>query len=143
MIIINTEIINDYLAHIKILEEKCNNISKKIEQIYDDKLNGVIEENDYIRYSEKFIKERKQISENIESLKEKIKILSSDENKIVTNQEVKELTNKFLKTEYINKEILFDIVDRIEIDENKKIYIHFNFKQLNAYDERDIENVSA
>ena len=91
----------------------------------------------------KFIKERKQISENIESLKEKIKILSSDENKIVTNQEVKELTNKFLKTEYINKEILFDIVDRIEIDENKKIYIHFNFKQLNAYDERDIENVSA
>ncbi len=139
----NTEIINDYLAHIKILEEKCNNISKKIEQIYDDKLNGVIEENDYIRYSEKFIKERKQISENIESLKEKIKILSSDENKIVTNQEVKELTNKFLKAEYINKEILFDIVDRIEIDENKKIYIHFNFKQLNAYDERDIENVSA
>ena len=29
---------------------------------------GVIDETDYIRYSQKFLKERKQIEENIESL---------------------------------------------------------------------------
>ena len=90
----------------------------------------------------KFIKERKQVEENIESLKQEIEILTSTEKREITNQEVKEKTKNFLKADYINKEILFDIVDRIEIDENKKIYIHFNFKQLNIYDDEEIANVS-
>lgn len=103
---------------------------------------GVIDESDYIRYSQKFIKERKQVEENIESLKQKIEIITSNEQKEATNKEVKEKTRNFLKADYINKEILFDIVDRIEIDENKKIYIHFNFQQLNIYNDEEIKNVS-
>ena len=43
---------------------------------------------------------------------------------------------------YINKEILYELINRIEIDENKKIYIHFNFKQLNIYEKEDLKNVS-
>ena len=103
---------------------------------------GVIDETDYIRYSQKFLKERKQIEENIESLKQKIELITSNEEKEASNQEVKEKTRNFLKADYINKEILFDIVDRIEIDENKKIYIHFNFGQLNIYNDEEIKNVS-
>lgn len=90
----------------------------------------------------KFVKERNQVEENIESLKQKIEILTDTEKKEITNQEVKEKTKNFLKADYINKEILFDIVDRIEIDENKKIYVHFNFKQLNIYNDEEIANVS-
>ena len=55
---------------------------------------------------------------------------------------VKEKTKNFLKADYINKEILFDIVNRIEIDENKKVYIHFNFEQLNIYGVEVDNNVS-
>ena len=84
----------------------------------------------------KFFKERKQIEENIKSIKQKIEVITSSEKKEITNQEVKEKTKNFLKADYINKEILFDIVDRIEIDENKKIYVHFNFSQLNIYTRR-------
>ncbi len=129
----NSEIIKDYLSHIKVLEEKIENLNKKVEQIYDDRLNNVIDENDYIRYSQKFLNERKKIEENIASLKYKIEMLSSSEEKEVSNQEVKEKAKNFLDAPYINKEILFDIVDRIEVDECKKIYIHFNFEQLNVY----------
>ncbi len=129
----NSEIINDYLSHIKVLEEKIENLNKKVEQIYDDRLNNVIDENDYIRYSQKFLNERKKIEENIASLKYKIEVLSSSEKEEVSNQEVKEKAKNFLDSPYINKEILFDIVDRIEVDECKKIYIHFKFKQLNVY----------
>ena len=91
----------------------------------------------------KFVKERNQVEENIESLKQKIEILTDTEKKEITNQEVKEKTKNFLKADYINKEILFDIVDRIEIDENKKIYVHLNFKQLNIYNDEEIANVSV
>ena len=82
-------------------------------------LTGVIDENDYIRYSQKFLNERKQLEENIASLQYKVDLLSSNEKKEVSNQEVKEKTKNFLKSEYINKEILFDIVDRIEVDQDK------------------------
>ena len=37
---------------------------------------GVIDETDYIRYSQKFLKERKQVEESIESLKQKIEIIT-------------------------------------------------------------------
>lgn len=104
---------------------------------------GVIDENDYIRYSKKFLSERKNLEENISSLKYKIDFLSSNEKKEISNKELQEKTKNFLKSEYINKEILFDIVDRIEIDENKKIYIHFNFEQLNIYDSEAINNVNV
>ncbi len=90
----------------------------------------------------KFLKERKQIEEQIETLKYKVEIFNSTEKKEITNKEVQEKTKNFLKAQYINKEILFDIVDRIEVDENKKIYIHFNFSQLNIYDGGEIDNVS-
>lgn len=35
----NTEILKDYEAHIKVLEEKIQSLNKKVEQIYDDRLN--------------------------------------------------------------------------------------------------------
>ena len=35
----NAEIVNDYLSHIKVLEEKITVLNKKVEQIYDDRLN--------------------------------------------------------------------------------------------------------
>lgn len=88
------------------------------------------------------MKERNQIEENIDSLKRKIDFISASEEKEVSNQEVKEKTRNFLKSDYINKEILFDIVNRIEIDENKKVYIHFNFEQLNIYGSEVDNNVS-
>lgn len=90
----------------------------------------------------KFLKERKQIEENIESLRRKIDFISTSEKKEISNQEVKDKTRNFLKAEYINKEILFDIVNRIEIDEHKKVYIHFNFEQLNIYGSGVDSNVS-
>lgn len=103
---------------------------------------GVIDENDYIRYSQKFLKERKKVEENIESLKQKIDFITSNEEKEVPNQEVNEKMINFLKADYINQEVLSDIVDRIEIDENKKVYIHFNFQKLNIYNDEEKKNVS-
>lgn len=90
----------------------------------------------------KILKERNQMEENIGLLKRKTDFISASEEKEVNNQEIKEKTKNFLKSDYINKEILFDIVNRIEIDENKKVYIYFNFEQLNICEVEDNNNVS-
>lgn len=137
----NINIIKDYQSHIKVLEDKILDIYKKIDKIYEDRLNEIIDEKDYLRYSNRFCNERKQIEDNIQSLKEKINILEHSEQEEISNKELKEKTKNFLKAKYINKSILFDIVNRIEIDENKQIYIYFNFKQLNIYNAEEIRNV--
>lgn len=75
----------------------------------------------------KFLQERNQMEEKREALESKMDFIVTNEEKDISYQEVKEKTENFLKPDYINKEILFDIVNRIEIDENKKVYIYFNF----------------
>ncbi len=73
------------------------------------------------------MQERNQMEEKREALESKMDFIVTNEEKDISYQEVKEKTENFLKPDYINKEILFDIVNRIEIDENKKVYIYFNF----------------
>ena len=53
------------------------------------------------------------------------------ENKIINQDEyVNELIKKFNSNFEINREILTELVDRIEIDKTKKIFIYFKFKLI-------------
>ena len=114
---------------------------KKLSKCIVIDLIGVIDEQDYIRYSQKFANERKKIEENIKNLKSKIRMLVFDKKKEIDNKEVQRISKNFLEASYINQEILFEIVERIEVDENKKVYIHFNFEQLNNFVEgQEIKN---
>ena len=53
------------------------------------------------------------------------------ENKIINQDKyVNELIKKFNSNFEINREILTELVDRIEIDKTKKIFIYFKFKLI-------------
>lgn len=106
-------------------ETKVNKISLEIDNIYDDKLSGIITEDDFIR----IYKRKKQEKENLKNKIEEMK-LHIEKNIINEDELVKRIINKFQNLKQINREILFDLVDRIEIDKNKKIYIYFKFKSL-------------
>ena len=45
--------------------------------------------------------------------------------------EVDELIENFLKLEKIDKMYLYRLINRIEIDKDKNVYIYFNFSKLN------------
>lgn len=116
---------NTFENDIKEYEIKINKISLDIDSIYDDKLSGVISEEDFIRiYTRK-----KQEKEN---LQKKVKQIQSNiENNIVNEDEIlKKIITKFKNLKQINREMLCDLVDKIEIDRNKQIYIYFKFKSL-------------
>ena len=42
---------------------------------------------------------------------------------------------EFLKLEKPSKRILYELIDRIELEEYKNIYIYFNFSELNIINE--------
>ena len=56
-------------------------------------------------------------------------------NKRKKEKELDELIEKFLKLDSINKMYIDRLINRIEIDKDKNVYIYFNFSKLNSINE--------
>ena len=113
------------------IKNKIEDISKKLDKMYMDNVNGLITNDDYFRYSRGFIEKREKLKKDKANIQEQIKLLQT---KIQINQDrekADKVIEKFLKFEKPSKQILFELVDRVELDEFKNIYIYFNFSDLN------------
>lgn len=95
---------------------------------------GILSEVDFIRISERFVKERTAIEERKKIFTDQLQNLQGQENIKEKHDESKldKLINEFLELEEINKSYLFRIIDKIEIDKDKKVFISFNFAPLNT-----------
>ena len=115
------------------LEEYKSRLSKlvlEIDNIYNDKLNGLLLLDDFARIYKRKSQEKLQIQN-------KIDILKSYVNNYIINEDefIKNLIKKFNFELTINRPILTDLVDRIEIDRNKKVYVYFKYSKY--YKRRD------
>ncbi len=106
--------------------------------MYMDKLQGIILEEDYIRVSQKLIFDRTNLTKQKEELEQKL--IGSEEkisskNKTTEEKQLDELIENFLKLEQIDKIYLYRLINKIEIDKDKNVYIYFNFSKLNSINE--------
>ena len=106
------------------LKKQLADLNKKIDKIYDDKISGVIMENDFKRLYDRFSENRETIEKMIVELEK----TSEDEDKIV---DVVKIVKKFLKLKEITRPMLVSLVDRITLNEQKEITIHYKFRLLN------------
>ena len=106
--------------------------------MYMDKLRGVLQEEDYVRVSQKFNFERTKLNEQKKELEQKL-IETEDKvntkNKTKEEKELDELIENFFKLEQIDKMYLYRLINKIEIDKDKNVYIYFNFSKLNSINE--------
>lgn len=91
-----------------------------------------------LEYLGKFIFERTNLIKQKEELEQKLigteeKI--NTENKAKEEKELDELIENFLKLEQIDKIYLYRLINKIEIDKDKNVYIYFNFSKLNSINE--------
>ena len=120
------------------LDKAIYEINSNLDKMYMDKLKGILLEEDYIRYSQKFVFERTNLIKQKEESEQK---LTQTEEKISTKNKTKEekelddLIENFLKLEQIDKMYLYRLINKIEIDKDKNIYIYFNFSKLNSINE--------
>ena len=120
---------------ILILEKKIKDINKKIDKLYEDKYNGLFENEDFSRIYSKHIDSRKQIEERIKQLKK-------SEEKEDLSVDIKELVENFINMKEITRTILISLVNKIEISENKEITIYYKFNILNkGKKDKKIQNV--
>ena len=113
-------------------------INNNLDKMYMDKLRGVLQEEDYVRVSQKFNLERTKLNEQKKELEQKL--IGTEEkintkNKTKEEKELDELIENFLKLEKIDKIYLYRLINKIEIDKNKNVYIYFNFSKLNSINE--------
>ena len=106
-----------------IYTNQINKISVEIDNLYNDKLSGLISSDDFSRiYKAKKSKQNK-LKENLENLNS-INQISN------TEKYIGKLANKFESNLKINRKILTNFISRIEVDLNKKIYVYFKFAKI-------------
>ena len=109
------------------LKSTLQNIEKTIEEIYQDKINKVIQVEDFKTIYEKKQNERNKILKEMKKLEKELEESEKKSLKI-DFKEIKQIANEFLKMKNPNKIILEKLIERIEFDKEKNIKIKLTFK---------------
>ena len=120
-----------YTKKIEQIKKTIFEINNNLDRMYMDKIKGIIQEEDYIRISGKFNLEKIKLKEQIKSLELKLnetKPKLEVENKL-KEKEADKLIENFLKLGKIEKTYLYRLINKIEIDKDKNVYIYFNFSK--------------
>ena len=120
--------VSKYEKELRQIDNRISTLTNQIDNIYFDKLNHIISENDYFRYTNKIIGER----DILESQKKEIvKLINNTKEKqdIGSKEEMEKVINEFVNN--TSKKSLYMLIDDIEIDENKNVFINFAFRSLN------------
>ena len=113
---------NLFQTKLQELKNTLQNIENTIEEIYQDKINKVIQIEDFKIIYEKKQKERNKILNEIKEIEKTLEEINQKAPKI-DFKEIKQIAIEFLKMEKPNKRILEKLIERIEFDKKKNIYI--------------------
>ena len=112
---------------LSVLENEINNINSNLDNIYLDKLNKIIAEEQFNRVKIKLENELKIKQDRYIELSSNI-----NEKKIteINHKKIEKFIDEFLSIEKPNRELIINLVDRIEIFEDKNINIKVTFNNL-------------
>ena len=102
------------------IENKINNINKKIDASYLDKLEGIITKDMYNRIYTSLTEEQTNLQNNYQMIINKI-------NNYHSNNYLDKI-NKLFDLNNPNQLLISNLIDKIEITEEKDIYIYYKFK---------------
>ena len=128
-----------YKRKIEKINQTIADINNNLDKMYMDKLKGILQEEDYIRVAQKLGSERVKLNEQKQELEQKlIGVEDKIENKKQKEEEkeLDKLIEDFLKFEKLDKIYLYRLINKIEIDKDKNIYIYFNFSKLNSINQK-------
>lgn len=104
-------------------------INGMLEEIYQDKVNKIIGLEDFENFYSKKNREKTNIVNKINTLEYEIKKRKEELEEVDIDKILKE-TKKILSLKYITKEMYEKLIDRIEFDSEKNLYIKFRFEKI-------------
>lgn len=112
---------------LKNLKEELKKVERNIEEIYQDKINKIIQLEDFKVIYEKMQKVRDKILKEIKQTQESLN-QNNEQIPKVDYKEIKKIADEFLKLENSNKIILEQLIEKIEFDKEKNIKIKLTFE---------------
>lgn len=126
------------------LEKDLENVNKKVKTLYNDKLNGILEEQDFKLFSEGLVNERHRIEKVLNETKKELDSFQEDASNNRIKTDMHKIIKKIVKNKEYTKEIINQLVNRIEVDKDKHAVIYFNFYELNCIGgEVDVKQASG
>ncbi|MCI8421887.1 MAG: hypothetical protein HFJ19_05460 [Clostridia bacterium] len=131
------DLVTSVKNQIETIDVKISNINKNLDSLYNDKLNGILTDIDFTRISAKFVNEREKLTNEKSELMDRFQTLQGRQTIKNKNYEkqMNKTINEFLEMKEIDKSYLFRLIDKIEIDKDKNVFISFNFAPLNTINE--------
>lgn len=117
---------NSIKQKLKRQEEKLNLVNKVLEEIYQDKVEKVITVEDFEMLYKKQNAEKNKIIKQIQEIELELNQI----NEQLENVDIEKITKKVkevLQLDNITKEMYQMLIERIEFDKEKNIYIKFKF----------------
>ena len=112
-------------AEIQDLRNRIDTMTANLDRMYMDKLSGILNEDDFQRIYLKVKADRSKLEYQLKELEKK------KESPAKAEDEAKALVQRFLDSACTSRELLVSLIERIELSEDKQLYIKFRFKQLN------------
>lgn len=114
------------------LNSDLSKVNKKISRLYKDKLNGLLEEQDFKLFSEGLVNERHRIEKILSETQKELDDFNEDTTNNRIKSDMQKVIKKLLKSKEYTKEVINQLVNKIEVDKDKHVVIYFNFYELNC-----------
>lgn len=124
------EVRRNILSDITVYQKKISEYSNGIQNLYLDKVKGIISEKDYIEMSKSFTVEKERLEAIVEENKQRLAQINDT---IARSENRKEIISKYINLDHLNREIVETLIDfiyigkRIEGTRDVPIEIHWNF----------------
>ena len=101
------------------------------DDLYKDKVKGIVPEEDYIELTGEFAKDRDSY---IKEKSELEKLLNQKDTKKEDINKLEKLAKEFISLEKPTKQLLNELIEKITISENHEITIYYKFSELNQFE---------
>lgn len=126
------KLLSELEIRLKKLDKEIEFSSKKKEDLYNDKLEGIIDLDMYKRMCNRITEETLTKKNEINEIKNKIYNIKN--NIIDNNKKYDDIIKEYLSMKKPSVQLLSSIIDKIVIDENNNIEIYYKFKPFeNVY----------
>jgi hypothetical protein len=115
------------LNHVKetaALKSKIESLTAHLDKMYMDKLAGILDDKDFARIYQRVKEERAALEQKLSELH------APDCSPEEQEAQAEELVQRFIDNAFAGRELLVSLIERVELTEEKQIFIRFRFRPL-------------
>lgn len=118
---------------IEYYESKIKTITLALKNLYLDKTNSIISDEEFLQLKMQLEDDKNKYKEDLKEIEEKLEHNKQQNSSI----DIENIIREFLAFKNPSKQILMELIKKIEIMENKQIKVYLNFK-LNREEENEL-----